>query len=90
MEHKEISHQEVKIYRALKAAAGEWRTSREIGKTAKVAARTVRLHMKRMVELRMVDKVELFPGYHYRLSSKAEHRNKDYIARLEAASEIFS
>ena len=58
MEHNEISIQEVRVFQAL---AQEWSTSTEIHLRAQgAAARTVRAHLKKLVEMGIADQAEVF------------------------------
>lgn len=57
--------------------------------TSGIAARTVRAHLVRLVNLGLVDQAEVFPAHRYRLSDKAEKRNKAYLLRLLGAFDVF-
>lgn len=43
----------------------------------------------KLVDLGLLDQAEVFPAHRYRLSSKADKRNKSYLQRLERAAEVF-
>jgi len=90
MEQNEISQHEVKVYRALFNQRGEWLSSRDIERLVSgVAPRTIRHHVKKLVDNGLADVAELFPGHRYRWSEKAERRNKSYLLRLQKAQEVF-
>lgn len=88
MEHNEISEHQVKIFRFMQQHKG-WLTSQQVAEGAKVAARTARQHLLRLVQLGLLDQAEVFPAHRYRLSSKADKRNVAYLKRLEMACEVF-
>ncbi len=89
MEHNEVSAHEVKIFLALGAAHPEWLTNKDIASRLQdVAPRTVRAHTLKLVQLGIVDQAEIFPGHRYRLSDKAEKRNRAYTNRLLQAADI--
>jgi predicted ArsR family transcriptional regulator len=87
-ETAEISLHAVKVFRFLERAAG-WVTAKDVAAGAKVAGRTARAHLRRMTEQGLFDVAETFPGHRYRLSTKAEKRNKALLLRLRAAAEVF-
>lgn len=86
MERNEVSLHEVKVVFFV-CSAGEWRTANEIAVATGVAARTVRAHVRRLVNLGIFDQAEVFPGHRYRFSSMAAQRNKSYIQRLNSAAD---
>ena len=88
MEKSEISHHELRTYKALKSAT-TWLTSREIAAQAKISPRTARAHVTKFVNLGLIDVAEVFPGHRYRWSEKADKRNAAYLKRLERAMEVF-
>jgi predicted ArsR family transcriptional regulator len=87
METNEVSRHQVLVFRSLKD--GTWVTSKEVAERAKVAERTARAHLKRLVDLGLLDEAKVFPGHRYRLSEKAEKRNGAYVRRLEEAASVF-
>lgn len=89
MEHNEVSPHEVKVFLALSTAPSEWLSNRDIAARVKgVTLRTVRAHTYKLVKLGLVDQAELFPGHRFRVSDKAEKRNKTYTQRIMQAAEI--
>ena len=89
METGEVSIHRLKVYRHLRRDGG-WRSNREIAAALPdVAYRTVRAHTKALVDLGMLDQAEVFPSHRYRMSDKAEKRNKGYFMRLEQAATVF-
>lgn len=89
MERNEISIYELKIYNHLRANPNSWFTHRDLASAVGFAERTVRAHVLRFVKLGIIDRVEVFPAYRYKLSSKAAKRNQAYVQKLERASEVF-
>ncbi len=87
MEKNEVSIQEVKVYLTLKASG--WLTNKELAEKIKISDRTIRQKTKKFVDLGICDMAEVFPGYRYRLSEKADRRNTAYLRRLEFAREVF-
>lgn len=90
MEKSEVSIHELRVYRVLQTRPDAWLSNHEIAQLVEgVAHRTVRLHTKRLVDLGIFDVADVFPGHRYRWAQKATNRNKGYVARLEAAGEVF-
>lgn len=89
MERAEISLHEVRVYRVLKEHSKAWLTNNDLSKMANMNARTTRSHTLRFVKLGIIDQAELFPAHRYRLSTKADKRNKSYLQRIEEANAIF-
>jgi hypothetical protein len=90
MERNEVSMHELKVYAALKKRHSKWATHADIYQdVADVSPRTIRAHVLKFVRLGLVDQAEVFPAHRYRLSDKAEKRNKGYVTRLETAAEVF-
>lgn len=89
MERNEISIHEVKVYLALKNGQ-RWMSNQDIAKElSSIAARTVRAHTLKLVNLGILDQAEVFPGHRYRWSEKGVKRNISYVKRLEGAAEVF-
>lgn len=89
METNEVSMHQCRVFSALLSSAASWLTSREVASKAEVAQRTARAHLLKLVNLGIVDQAEVFPAHRYRLSSKADKRNKTYFRRIEIAAKIF-
>jgi len=89
MERNEVSIHEARLYRALEAHAGTWKTSAELATAAQIAGRTSRAHVVKLHKLGLVDVAEVFPGHRYRLAQKADKRNASYVIRLRQAVEVF-
>jgi DNA-binding transcriptional ArsR family regulator len=90
MKTNEMSLHEIKVYLALKNAAGRWITTSDLTDSITgVAWRTVRLHTRKLVRLGILEQAELSPAYRYKLSEKASQRNAAYVIRLERAAEMF-
>lgn len=88
MEKNEISLHQLRIFEFVKEHSG-WLTARDIAKGSGVAERTARHHATQLVQLGIFDSAEVFPAHRYRLSDKADKRNKSYILRLERARDVF-
>lgn len=89
METNEVSEHIYRVF-AFVRDAERWVTAKEIAIQAKVAGRTARAHALRLVHAGIFDQAEVFPSHRYKLSAKADKRNKGFIQRLERAGEIFS
>lgn len=90
MERNEISRQEVEVFRALIIQSGIWQTNAEIANACSgVAPRTVRAMTLKFVKLGIVDQAEVFPAHRFRLSIKADKRNRGYVDRLRRTAEVF-
>jgi predicted transcriptional regulator len=88
MESVKISPHEVAVFKTL-MAADQWLTAAGIAERAQVAPRTARKHLTKLAELKLVDHVEVFSGYRYRLAGDAADRNRHYYGRLIEAAEVF-
>lgn len=90
-ERSEISLHETKVYAAFCKYPDKWMSSKEVATLITgVAARTVRLHTSRLVNIGILDQAELFPEHRFRLSAKANKRDNGYLNRLKKAIEIFA
>jgi DNA-binding IscR family transcriptional regulator len=87
MQGIEISTQQVRAYRALQAADGQWITSRAIAQAANIAERTARGIAKKLTEFGLVEARTTASGNFYRLSCNNTH-NRDYLVRLEQTAEV--
>lgn len=85
----QISLHEVRVYQFLRDHPETWFSNSDIAKEVpEVALRTIRAHTKRFFEVGLVEKVQVFPGDHFRFVDSAE--TKDYIERLEEARTVLS
>ena len=89
MERNEISEHEVRLFVALQKRGDQWATTKDLAAEAKIADRTARAHLLKLVRLNMLDVARVFPGHRYRLAGKADKRNQAYIIRLENAASVF-
>lgn len=89
MEPLEISEHLVRVV-AFVRERKSWVTVREIAEGARVAPRTANFHALLLVNLRLFDRREVYPGYGYKFSEYAEERNKAFMQRILAAEEVFS
>jgi predicted ArsR family transcriptional regulator len=80
------SRHEVLVYRVL--AKREWITSREIAERTGVAPRTARAHLRKLALLGVVDFVEAFDGYRYRMTEDTANRNREYSDRIARDAEV--
>lgn len=87
MEHHTISRHEVALYNAMKESEG-WHTVHEWAALSGIASRTANRHCARLTQLGILDQMNLFPGYRYRLSTFAEERNRAYVQKLDKAVEV--
>jgi len=84
-----ISAHQAKVFATLKAADAEWLTNQEIGLRRKdVQPRTISLHTARLAKLGLLEQVELFPGYKYRVSDKAQQHKPKSLVRLAEAAQL--
>lgn len=89
-ERNEISRHEVEVFRVLLANGKSWKTNKELAAECQaVAPRTVRAMTFKFVHLGILDQAEVFPGHKYRLSEKAEKRNRGYVDRLRQVADVF-
>jgi hypothetical protein len=89
MEHKQdISVQEVEIHAVFRREPEKWLTNAEVRKAIKsVAPRTVAEHTRRHCERGILDKVETFPSFRYRLARKPD--GAAYRRKVEEAAAVF-
>ena len=91
MEHEtpEISRHLLAVFVHLRDRKG-WHTSKHIAEQTKISDRTARAHLLRLVRLGIVDQAEVFPAHRYRLSDKADKRNKAMMLRFKVAEEVLA
>jgi hypothetical protein len=87
METNEISEHLYRIY-AFVRDAEKWVTAKDIAKGAQVGDRTARAHALKLVKSGVFDQAEIFPGHRYRISEKADKRNRGFVQRLEKVGEV--
>jgi DNA-binding transcriptional ArsR family regulator len=87
MENNEISEHEIRVYCVLRDTE-QWVTSADVVTTGHVKPRTARHHLRRLVNLGIVDMAAVFPGHRYRLAKMAGKRNAGYLRRLLAALDV--
>ena len=88
MEASEVSLHMARIFVFMTQTPG-WKTNQEIAAGAAVAGRTARAHTKKLVELGILDQADVFPAHRYRISARADTRDKAYLFRLKEAAKIF-
>jgi len=84
----EISIHEIRVCQALRSDTGRWFTSKDIAMAADVALRTANAHSRRLAQLGIVDRAEVFPGNRYRWSALAETRNGSYCDKIKSAAQV--
>jgi predicted ArsR family transcriptional regulator len=89
MSKNEISIQQVKLFIALLDSRPEWRSSRYLAEAAGLNERTVRAHLRKLTVQRVVEVMEAFPGYRYRIIGDVRKRNTGYVHRLQAVRSMF-
>lgn len=82
-----ISPHECRCYLVLSGADG-WVSNSELADRAEVSLRTVTLHTRRFVNLRLVEERPTFPEHRFRWLPDAGQRNPDYLERLAEAASI--
>jgi hypothetical protein len=90
MERTEISIHEVRLFAFMEQNAARWVTSKEAAAGAKIAERTARAHLLKLVGMNLIDQAEVFPGHRYQLSKLASKRNTGYVTRLRRATEALT
>jgi hypothetical protein len=68
MTGKEVSVEQVKVMRVLKNSR-TWRTSKTIAGDSQVPESTVRHLLLQFFKMRILERMELFGGYRYRMAS---------------------
>ncbi|MBX5493415.1 MAG: hypothetical protein IRZ14_19870 [Chloroflexi bacterium] len=82
-----ISLHAVRIYQALRRAAGQWLTNRELAERVScVSERTVRAYTRSWAKRGLIEEARLFPSPRYRWSEAGERRNADYVRELDWAA----
>ena len=92
MESRVISqHQVLIVAFAFSAPGNGWLTTRAAADKMRIPARTVRHHLRRLVELGVLEKVTVFGGcrYHVRAESDMDARAMDYLRRLGEVRKTF-
>jgi DNA-binding Lrp family transcriptional regulator len=87
MEFKEISTQLVEITKYMESTHA-WVSIRQIAADTGISHNTVRPHVRKLMNLGIVNKVTLYPGYRYRFSEKG--KLQPFWLRLEEAKAGFN
>lgn len=89
MGRSEVSRHEVEVYRVLVESRDSWLSSREVAEKAQVSARTARSHALKLVRLGILEQVDAFPGYRYRLTdqSRLSQDAEGHRSRLRLTAE---
>ena len=87
METAEISEHQVAVFEHLKD--GAWKTSAEVALATRIAGRTARHHLTKLVALGVLEEARIFPGHRYRLNGRPSARAAEFVKRLKDAGEIF-
>jgi DNA-binding IclR family transcriptional regulator len=88
MQRTYISLHQAKVFRYVQQA-DEWLTIAEIARATAVGPRTARQHVSTLVRLRMVERMDVFPGPRYRLVADPGEDTGAYLQRLEQACVCF-
>jgi len=83
----EISVHEARLFSVLSANEERWMTTRELATEADVAVRTVRVHLKRLARLGIVEEAKVFPGFRYRM--KKDRWSVEHHRSLLEACAVF-
>lgn len=89
LRYSDVTQTEVRIYKVFKSKQGLWLSNFKVTSETGLYARTVSKHIKRFHQRGLLELVTAFPCYQYRWKKDGEEANKDYIAQLERAQEIF-
>jgi DNA-binding IclR family transcriptional regulator len=88
MERTHISVYQAKVFRYVQHA-DEWLTTAEIARATAMAHRTARQHVYTLVRLRIVERIDVFPGPRYRLVAAPGEDTGASLHRLEQACACF-
>jgi predicted transcriptional regulator len=92
MESRVISqHQVLIVAFAVSAPGNGWFTTRAAADKMRIPPRTVRHHLRRLVELGVLERVRVFGGcrYHVRAEVDMDERAMDYLRRLSEVRKTF-
>jgi hypothetical protein len=88
MEKKGISIFELKVFGCFQKQPQSWLLHKDLeGMKLGVAARTIRGVTRKLEQEGVLEQVQMYPGYRYRLAKKTAS-NQDYLARLVAAQKV--
>ena len=83
-----VSIHELKVFQLFRDNPGDWMSSQQVAKRARIAPRTARLHCSGLAQVGILDEAKVFPGFRYRLCPTAGDR--PYYSNLDAAEEALS
>jgi predicted ArsR family transcriptional regulator len=77
------------VYRVLQKAPDGWKTASDIAEAAEMNERTTRFHLDRLTRTQIVEAFRMSRAHYFRLSRKGMAHNKEMVARLRQAEEVF-
>jgi predicted ArsR family transcriptional regulator len=88
MKAKRISPHEVRVFLQLWRQSG-WRSIEQIASAAGVARRTAHNHVSRLCADGVLEVLQAFPSYLYRLSEKQSTTGVSYMEQIQQARDAF-
>lgn len=86
MTGKRVSVEQVKVIDVFRAEPRSWFGSDDVGRRTGLPTSSIRHFLHTFHKLGLIERVEVYPGYRYRLSSKAEAQ--PYFEKLCEASAV--
>ncbi len=86
MTGKQISAEQVKLMGVFTAAPKQWFDSNTVSTATSLPGSTVRHLLLMFHKFGLLERAEVFGGYRYRLSPKAE--SQDYYCRVQEAATV--
>lgn len=83
-----VSTHLLKVYQYSKTV--EWFGNNEVAEAVGLTSRTARKHTRALYDLKILERIESFPGFKFKLSKKALENNPGFLGRLEQAILAFS
>jgi len=84
-----ITREGFQTYRYLKANRQRWVTVDDVANAGGFVGRTARKHLADLTSAGVVDRIEVFPAFRYRLADPPPPRASDLVGRLEQAAEVY-
>jgi hypothetical protein len=86
-----VSAELVHVFNILVTSGRGWMTNAEVGRRLPtVAPRTVRAHTRRLARASVLEWVEAFPEYGYRVADPMPVDAAAVVAKIRAAAEVIS
>jgi hypothetical protein len=70
--------------------ASEWLTSKEVALKAGIAPRTASMYTKYFTDLGLLERLQVFPAFRFKMYNDAYSRNTPAYSRLEEVRTILS